>query len=54
MAKYRQMQYKVMVEVAMTKHRTYNDLYVRLDSKDAETDLHSLAKQRYRDGKDVQ
>ncbi|KAF7663482.1 hypothetical protein LDENG_00210270 [Lucifuga dentata] len=51
---YREMKRKVKVEVAKAKQRAYNDLYARLDSKEGETDLYRLARQRNRDGKDVQ
>ncbi|KAF7640532.1 hypothetical protein LDENG_00043800 [Lucifuga dentata] len=47
------MKRKVKVEVAKAKQRAYNGLYARLDSKE-ETDLYRLARQRNRDGKDVQ
>ncbi|XP_051800420.1 uncharacterized protein LOC127532561 [Acanthochromis polyacanthus] len=51
---YREMQRKVKVEVAKAKQGAYHDLYARLDSKEGETDLYRLARQRDRDGKDVQ
>ena len=51
---YREMQRKVKVEVAKAKQGAYDDLYVRLDSKEGENDLYRLARQRDRDGKDVQ
>ena len=51
---YREMQHKVRVEVAKAKQGAYDDLYARLDSKEGETDLYRLARQRDRDGKDVQ
>ncbi|XP_051806753.1 uncharacterized protein LOC127534762 [Acanthochromis polyacanthus] len=51
---YREMQHKVKVEVAKAKQGAYNDLYARLDSKEGETDLYRLARQRDRDRKDVQ
>ncbi|RXN38888.1 Retrovirus-related Pol poly LINE-1 [Labeo rohita] len=51
---YREMQRKVKVEVAKAKQRAYEDLYARLDSKEGEVDLYRLARQRDRDGKDVQ
>ena len=35
------------------KQRVYNDLYVRLDSKDGETDLCMLVRQQDRDERDV-
>ena len=51
---YREMQRKVKVEVAKAKQGAYDDLYARLDSKEGEIDLYRLARQRDRDGKDVQ
>ncbi|KAK2922282.1 hypothetical protein Q8A73_001767 [Channa argus] len=51
---YREIQHKVKVGVAKAKQRAYEDLYVRLDTKEGEVDLYRLARQRDRDGKDVQ
>uniref|UniRef100_A0A096M6T7 Reverse transcriptase domain-containing protein n=1 Tax=Poecilia formosa TaxID=48698 RepID=A0A096M6T7_POEFO len=51
---YREMQRKVKVEVAKVKQDAYTDLYNRLESKEGEKDLYRLARQRDRDGKDVQ
>ena len=51
---YREMRGKAKVEVARAKQRAYMDLYARLDSKEGETDLYRLARQRDKDGKDVQ
>ncbi|KAK2902094.1 hypothetical protein Q8A73_011840 [Channa argus] len=51
---YREIQRKVKVEVAKAKQRAYEDLYARLDTKEGEVDLYRLARQRDRDGKDVQ
>ena len=51
---FREIQRKVKVEVAKAKQRAYDDLYARLDSKEGENDLYRLARQRDRDGKDVQ
>ena len=48
------MQHKVKAEVAKARQRTYDDLHARVDSKDGETDLYRLARQRDGDGKDVQ
>uniref|UniRef100_A0A3B3CHA6 B30.2/SPRY domain-containing protein n=1 Tax=Oryzias melastigma TaxID=30732 RepID=A0A3B3CHA6_ORYME len=48
------MQRKVKVEVSKAKQRAYDDLYARLGSKEGETDLYRLARQRDRDGKDMQ
>ncbi|KAK2921479.1 hypothetical protein Q8A73_000964 [Channa argus] len=51
---YREIQRKVKVEVAKAKQRAYEDLYARLDTKEGEVDLYRLARQRDRDGKDVE
>ena len=51
---YGEMQCKLKVQVAKDKQRAYDDLYARFDSKEGETDLHRLTRQRDRDGKDVQ
>lgn len=42
------MQREVKVEVAKAKQGASDDLYARLASKEGETDLHSLARQRDR------
>ncbi|KAK2917518.1 hypothetical protein Q8A73_004265 [Channa argus] len=51
---YREIQRKVKIEVAKAKQRAYEDLYARLDTKEGEVDLYRLARQRDRDGKDMQ
>ncbi|KAK2897556.1 hypothetical protein Q8A73_013936 [Channa argus] len=51
---YREIQRKVKIEVAKAKQRAYEDLYARLDTKEGEVDLYRLARQRDRDGKDVE
>ena len=38
----------------MAKGRAYDDLYVRLETKESEKELYRLARQRNRAGKDVQ
>ena len=38
----------------MAKGRAYDDLYVRLETKEVEKELYRLATQRDRAGKDVQ
>ena len=43
---YRETHRKVKVEVAVAKQRAYGHLYARLDSKEGDTDLHGLARQR--------
>ena len=45
---------KAKKAVAMAKGRAYNDLYARLETKEGEKELHRLARQRNRAGKDVQ
>ena len=42
-----------MIEVAKAKQRVYDDLDVRLDSKEGVIDLYRLVRQRDSDGKDV-
>ena len=42
------------VAKAKAKEDAYRELYKKLDTKDGEKDLHCLAKQRDRAGKDVQ
>ena len=51
---YREMRHKVKVQVVKAKQRAYNDLFARLDGKNGEPDLYRLARQREREGKDVQ
>jgi exonuclease III len=51
---YKESQRMVKIEVAKAKQEAYDDLYARLDSKEGENDLYRLARQRNRDGKDVQ
>ena len=40
--------------VAMVKGRAYDNLYARLETKEGEKELYTLARQRNRAGKDVQ
>ena len=47
----REMQRKVKVQVAKTKQRAYDDLYARMDSKEGNSGLYRLARQRDRDGR---
>ncbi|KAK3553397.1 hypothetical protein QTP70_003561 [Hemibagrus guttatus] len=42
------------VEVSKAKQKAYDELYTRLDTREGEKDLYRLARQRDRDGKDVQ
>lgn len=51
---YKEMHRKAKVEVAKAKQGAYDDLYARLGSEQGETDLYRLARQRDRDGKDMQ
>ena len=45
---------KAKKAVAMAKGRVYDDLYVRLETKEGEKELYRLARQRDRAGNDVQ
>ncbi|KAK3509752.1 hypothetical protein QTP70_008387 [Hemibagrus guttatus] len=51
---YKELQRRVKREVSKAKHKTYDELYTRLDTREGEKDLYRLARQRDRDGKDVQ
>ncbi|KAK3527832.1 hypothetical protein QTP86_006897 [Hemibagrus guttatus] len=51
---YKELQRRVKREVSKTKQKAYDKLYTRLDSREGEKDLYRLARQRDRDGKDVQ
>ncbi|XP_061647396.1 uncharacterized protein LOC133486382 [Phyllopteryx taeniolatus] len=51
---YIEMRHRAKVEVAKAKQEAYDDMYARLDTKEGEKDLYGLARQRDRDGKDVQ
>ncbi|XP_061629993.1 uncharacterized protein LOC133478218 [Phyllopteryx taeniolatus] len=51
---YIEMRHRAKVEVAKAKQEAYDDMYGRLDTKKGEKDLYRLARQRDRDGKDVQ
>ena len=44
---------KAKKAVAMAKGRAYDNLYARLETKEAEKELYRLARQRDRAGKDV-
>ncbi|KAK3507261.1 hypothetical protein QTP70_012974 [Hemibagrus guttatus] len=52
--KYKELQRRVKREVSMAKQKAYDELYTRLDTREGEKDLYRLARQRDRDGKDVQ
>ncbi|KAK3531893.1 hypothetical protein QTP70_034402 [Hemibagrus guttatus] len=51
---YKQLQRRVKREVSKAKQKAYEELYTRLDTREGEKDLYRLARQRDRDGKDVQ
>ncbi|KAK3550661.1 hypothetical protein QTP70_002366 [Hemibagrus guttatus] len=51
---YKELQRRVKKEVSKAKQKAYEELYTRLDTRDGEKDLYRLARQRDRDGKDVQ
>ncbi|KAK3546206.1 hypothetical protein QTP70_025218, partial [Hemibagrus guttatus] len=51
---YKELQRRVKWEVSKAKQKAYEELYTRLDTREGEKDLYRLARQRDRDGKDVQ
>ncbi|KAK3559739.1 hypothetical protein QTP86_019373 [Hemibagrus guttatus] len=51
---YKELQRRVKREVSKAKQKVYDELYTRLDTREGEKDLYRLARQRDRDGKDVQ
>ncbi|KAK3518664.1 hypothetical protein QTP70_007151 [Hemibagrus guttatus] len=51
---YKELQRRVKREVSKAKQKAYDELYTRLDTKEGQKDLYRLARQRDRDGKDVQ
>ncbi|KAK3560499.1 hypothetical protein QTP86_009653 [Hemibagrus guttatus] len=51
---YKELQCRVKREVSKAKQKAYDELYTRLDTREGEKDLYRLARQRNRDGKDVQ
>ncbi|KAK3535794.1 hypothetical protein QTP70_021107 [Hemibagrus guttatus] len=51
---YKESQHKVKMEVSKAKQKAYDKLYTRLDTREGQKDLYRLARQRDRDGKDVQ
>ncbi|KAK3509147.1 hypothetical protein QTP70_020260, partial [Hemibagrus guttatus] len=51
---YKELQSRVKREVSKAKQKAYDELYTRLDTREGEKDLYRLARQRDRDGKDVQ
>ncbi|KAK3569063.1 hypothetical protein QTP86_021523 [Hemibagrus guttatus] len=42
------------IDLSKAKQKAYDELYTRLDTREGEKDLYRLARQRDRDGKDVQ
>ncbi|MCJ8729266.1 hypothetical protein PDJAM_G00104150 [Pangasius djambal] len=51
---YKELQHRVKREVAKARQEAYDELYTRLDTREGQKDLYRLARQRDRDGKDVQ
>ncbi|KAK3568311.1 hypothetical protein QTP86_003822 [Hemibagrus guttatus] len=51
---YKELQRRVKREVSKAKQKAYDELYTRLDTREGEKDLYRLARQRDRDGKEVQ
>ncbi|KAK3570239.1 hypothetical protein QTP86_017140, partial [Hemibagrus guttatus] len=51
---YKELQRRVKREVSKAKQKAYDELYTRLDTREGQKDLCRLARQRDRDGKDVQ
>ncbi|KAK3538839.1 hypothetical protein QTP86_015964 [Hemibagrus guttatus] len=51
---YKKSQCRVKREVSKAKQKAYDELYTRLDTREGQKDLYGLARQRDRDGKDVQ
>ncbi|KAK3510464.1 hypothetical protein QTP70_008662 [Hemibagrus guttatus] len=51
---YKELQRRVKREVSKAKQKAYDELYTRFDTREGEKDLYRLARQRDRDGKDVQ
>ncbi|KAK3536393.1 hypothetical protein QTP86_008847 [Hemibagrus guttatus] len=51
---YKELQRRVKREVSKAKQKAYDELYTRLHTREGEKDLYRLARQRDRDGKDVQ
>ncbi|KAK3571592.1 hypothetical protein QTP86_015323 [Hemibagrus guttatus] len=51
---YKELQRRVKREVSKAKQKAYDELYTRLDTREGQKVLYRLARQRDRDGKDVQ
>ncbi|MCJ8749464.1 hypothetical protein PDJAM_G00176550 [Pangasius djambal] len=50
----KELQHRVKREVSKAKQEAYDELYTRLDTREGQMDLYRLARQRDRDGKNVQ
>ncbi|KAK3542667.1 hypothetical protein QTP86_032413 [Hemibagrus guttatus] len=50
----KELQRKVKREVSKAKQKAYDEMYTRLHTREGEKDMYRLARQRDRDGKDVQ
>ncbi|KAK3564738.1 hypothetical protein QTP86_024866 [Hemibagrus guttatus] len=48
---YKELQRRVKSEVSKAKHKAYDELYTRLDTREGEKDLYRLARQKDRDGR---
>ncbi|KAK3510589.1 hypothetical protein QTP70_011797 [Hemibagrus guttatus] len=48
---YKELQRRVKREVSKAKQKAYDELYIRLDTREGEKDLYRLARQRDRDGR---
>ncbi|KAK3570787.1 hypothetical protein QTP86_025428 [Hemibagrus guttatus] len=51
---YKELQRRVKREMSKAKQKAYEELYTRLDTREGEKDLYRLARQRDRNGKDLQ
>ncbi|KAK3508314.1 hypothetical protein QTP70_020508 [Hemibagrus guttatus] len=51
---YKELQCRAKREVSKAKQKAYDELYTMLDTREGQKDLYRLARQRDRDGKDVQ
>ncbi|KAK3568602.1 hypothetical protein QTP86_010289 [Hemibagrus guttatus] len=51
---YNELQLRVKRQVSKAKQKAYDELYTSLDTREGQKDLYRLARQRDRDGKDVQ
>ncbi|KAK3517406.1 hypothetical protein QTP70_009198 [Hemibagrus guttatus] len=51
---YKELQCRVKREVSKANQKAYDELYTRLDTREGQKDLYRLARQKDRDGEDVQ